>query len=223
MSKYKFIAVVVVLICGPIIFYPPQSYVEGKGDDPKKREIILMQYLAELGSKYNCFFTIEEAWKEGDPINKMESYLVQISTTSGGLQQELENLRQAVPNLTFEFDKRNPQIVHIIDARLTKQNEYGLEKVLKSINFSGSVNDLVVAIGNQGVPVSPPILTDTRESMSQDLSTVVKINEKALKVREALSSFIRLEGRGKVIWIARTKLGEKEVSYIQYHGPKRIS
>lgn len=221
MDKRNLLTVAMVLACGAISFYPFQAHAGRQTEEPKKQETFLMQYLVELGNKYNCFFTIEEAWRDGDPMNKMESYSFQKLSGNEGLQLALGKLRRAVSNFTFEIDKRNPRIVHIIDARLIQQKEYGLEKVLSSIDFKGNINDLVTAISRQGVAISPPVLTDAHEGMTRDSGTIVQMKGKELKVRDVLSNSIPLEGRGRILWIARTKLGKGEVSYVQFRGQKR--
>src|SRR5262245_52409137 len=80
----------------------------------------LTYFLFRLGEKYDCFFTIEEAWEEGEPANSLEAKWVQRLPKKQNLQQELEQLRQVVPNFTYEIDRTNPRIVHLIDSRLVQ-------------------------------------------------------------------------------------------------------
>src|SRR5258705_484413 len=50
-----------------------------------------------------------------------------------------------------------------------------------------------------------------------DFKSKVQIQAKNLTVRSALSDYIPLKGRShKILWIARTKLGAQETSYIQF-------
>ena len=222
MTTCKFMIIAATLVFGITGTHSLRAYTKRHmTDSSKKQEVFLVQYLAELGDAYDCFFTIEEAWKDGEPVNTMESYSAQSPSRSENLQKNLEKLRQTVPNFTFEIDKGNPRIVHIMDIRLAQQKGYGLERVVKNIDFKGNVNDLVTAIGKQGIPVSQPVLTDTHEGMVRDYMTVVNVKGNDLKVRDALSNFIPLEGRSRIIWIARTKLGPGEISNIQFRGPRK--
>lgn len=174
----------------------------------------LVAYLAELGRDHDRFFTIEEAWENGKPTDSIDAHWIQRSSEVG-LQRELERLGRTVPNFTFEVDKVNPRIVHIRDKRLAQQQGYGLEALIKIIDFTGRVNDLPNELHKQGIPISPPPLMDTRDS--RDYTTIAQVKGESLKVRNALSNFIPLEGRrGRILWIARTKLGQQEVTYVYY-------
>jgi|GEM_PF-3082407 len=221
MRGHKIITISAILILGITIIYPVQAYVlKRTQDNSKKQETGLLQYLTRLGDAYDCFFTVEEAWKEGEAKNKIESETLQMPFKRNGLVPELEQLRQSLPLLIFEIDKENPRIIHIIDSRLMQQKGYGLDSVLKSIDFTGSVNELVTEISKQGVPISTPMLTDTHEIMFRDFTTTVQVRGAGLKVRDALSNFIQLNGRGRILWIARTKLGQGEASEILFRGPQ---
>jgi hypothetical protein len=221
MKGCTLIVIALMVICVTRVSNAFPTCSEQQTNDANKQGVLLIPYLAELGRTYNCFFTAEEAWEDNDPMNKVESYLVPRPARSEGLRWELERLRQIVPNFTFEIDKGNPRIVHVMDTRLARQKGYGLDGVLKNIDFSGNINDLVVAISKQGVSISPPALIDTHEGMFQDFTTVVQVKGKSMKVRDALSNFIPLNGRGMILWIARTKIGPGETSYIQFRGSQK--
>ena len=218
MNKYKWLTVAAIFILGVVGVHPLQATGEKFMTETSERQSVpLSQLWVELGKNYDRFFTLEEAWKDGEPWSKLESQRVQRSTEKKTLEQELEQLRQTVPDFNYEINNADSRIVHIIDARLARQKEYGLERVINSIDFTGKVNELSTAIANQGIPVSPPQLMSTHEQA--DYSTVVRVKGEGLKVRNALSNFIPLEGRGRILWIARTKLGQGEVSYIYYLWP----
>jgi hypothetical protein len=181
----------------------------------KTNPLPILNYLVELGKDYDYFFTIEEAWREEDLADSIVNHWVQRSSQKKTVKEELEQLQQAVPNLGYEIDSVNPKIVHIKDMRLTQQKDYGLEAVIKSIEFTGKVHDLVSEINHQGIPVSAPLITFNNETMDYD--TVLQVKGVGLKVRDALSNFIQLEGRrSRILWTARTKLGQREVSYVRY-------
>ena len=162
--------------------------------------------------------TLEEATADSEPINSMEAQCVQMRSMQPSLEQELNQLRQTVPNLTYEIDKTNPRIVHLIDVRLAQVNRYGPEEIIKSMDFKGTVHDLINAIEKLGSTVSSRSLLSTHEQ--PDFSTKVEIKGDNLKVRKALSNFISLEGRGsRVLWVARTKFAPGEVTYVYYPWP----
>ena len=175
----------------------------------------MLNYLFELGKSYNCFFTIEEAWREDDLTDSIINHWLQRTVQNRSLEQELDHLRQSIPNFSYEIDRQNPKIIHINDSRLAQQKDYALEAVIKTIDFTGKVHDMVNEIKRQGIAVSALPITFNNESM--DLTTVVRVRGEGLKVREALSNFIELEGRrSRILWVARTKIGKEEISSIRY-------
>src|SRR5262249_19610396 len=122
--------------------------------NPNEQSLPLIGILFGLGRDYNSFFTIEEGALDGEPSNKLESEWTRRTLGKSNLFQELEQLRQNVPDFSYEFDSTNPRIVHIIDARLKRQKGYGLEQTIKTIDFTGTVNELLSEIGKHGIPVS---------------------------------------------------------------------
>lgn len=175
--------------------------------------------LSGLGEDYNCFFTIEEAWQEDEPANKLESEWTHRSGKKGGLVQELDQLRRDVPEFGYELGTVDTRIVHVIDTRLRGQDGYAIERTIASLDFKGLVNALPDAIGKQGIPISLPPWQFTHEQ--RDGSTVVVVNAVGLKVRDALSNFVKLDGRDRVLWIARTKLEKGAITYVHYPWPGR--
>ena len=223
MNIRKLMIVAALLIFGTTIAPAPQALGNRPmNETPANQSVFLREYLVQLGKDYDRFFTLEEAWKDGESMNMLEFEWVQGFSEMKGLQQDLERLRQTVPNFTFETNKQNPRIIHIIDARLKRLKGYGLESTIQSIDFTGTVDELVTAIGEHGMPVSPRGVSDISEGLSQDYRTEVHVKGKGLKVRDALSNFISLDGRGRVIWIARTKIGQREMSYVHFHGAPKL-
>ena len=176
--------------------------------------------LIALGEDYNCFFTLEEAWQEGEAAVKLESASIRRSTDKGGLIQELEKVRQNVPDFSYEFNPVNPRVVHVIDARLKRQKSYALDGTITKLDFNGAINGLPNEIQKQGIRISTPTGQDTHEH--RDGTTIVHVSGDGLSVRDALSNFINLDGRGKILWIARTKLDPGAISYVFYPWPGKI-
>jgi len=175
----------------------------------------MLNYLVELGKKYNCFFTIEEAWREDNLMDSISNHLLQRASQNMSLEQELNRIRQSIPNFSYELDRTNPKIVRIKDSRLAQQKDYALDAVIKTIDFTGKVHDLVNEINRQGIPVSALPITFNNETL--DSVTIVQVKGEELKVRDALSNFIELEGRrSRILWVARTKIGKEEISSVRY-------
>lgn len=218
MNLHKSITVVTLLMVAAVamvLLLSQKTRPMAQASGNQAMSLPLLDYLVELGKADDRFFTIEEAWKGDKPMNSLEAQWIQRPLEQKSLQQELERLRGGVPNFSYEIDKANSRIVHIKDARLAQQKGYGLESVIQRIDFMGKVNELPSAIGKLGIPVSLPVVMDIRQSL--DHMTEVQVKGEGLKVRDALSNFVPLEGRrGRLLWIARTKLNQGEVSYVYY-------
>ena len=190
------------------VFMPPGQ---------QNQKMLVKDFLVQLGNDHNRYFTIEEGWNEGESMNAMEAHWIETSTEHAGLEQELAHLRQTVPNFTYEIDRANPQVVHIIDARLEQKKDYALEHVVHNIDFKGTAQDLVIALNKLGIPISPPYTSATNESFSN--GGQVSIRAENLKVRDVLTNSIRTEGRDRrILWIARSKLERGERASIYFYG-----
>lgn len=207
-------------ICAIVVFFVAAgvALAQDNKESSVTVKVPLRQRLVEIGQTYNCFFTLEEAWEADESRNVMESRESHTYARKQGLILELDELRQNVPNVRYEIDKNNPRIIHVIDSRLTQSN-YGLESIINNIDFNGRLHELITTIAKQKIPIALPILMDIHEGMFQDTRTTIQVKGNNLKVRDALSEFIPLAGRSRILWIARTKLGENQISYIHFVGP----
>src|SRR5215470_6708521 len=108
------------------------------------------------------------------------------------LRNALNSLQRVAPNLIYIVSRENPRIIHIIDSRLTRQSQYGLETIVKKIDFTGAVGELVVELSKLGAPIQPPPIMDIHEARFMDSQSQVKVVGQGLKVREILSNYIPL-------------------------------
>ncbi len=182
----------------------------------QQETIPLLEFLVETGKTYNCFFTIEEAWQNGESINQVEATKLEKSLAKDSLRSALESLRQAAPNLMYMISKENPRIIHIIDTRLMRQSQYGLENIVKNINFTGTTGELLDELSKMGVSIQRPGLMDIHEARLINSQTKVKVVGQGLKARDILSNYIPLNDHGRVLWIARTRLASGEISSIHF-------
>lgn|SRR5262249_8132564 len=178
----------------------------------QKENVSLLEFLRETGNINNCFFTIEEAWQDGEAFNQVESTRINKAFAGAKTQSALQSLRESAPNLTYTVSKQNPNIIHLTDVRLLRQGRYGVESIVTHINFEGTSGELIDELRNRGVSVQRPALLDISEARRLKSDAKMKVNGSGLKVREILSGFTTLENRGRILWIARTKLGTNEVT-----------
>ncbi|HKX26917.1 MAG TPA: hypothetical protein VJ302_04410 [Blastocatellia bacterium] len=206
----------------------PAETAAAAGHGTSQPPATLLSLLAETGNSYNRYFTIESAWKDGEAINKMESTVIEppsipASEAKNGLQLTLDALKQKVSNLTFIQNPSNDRIIHVIDSRLLKQDGYGLSHTVKNLEFSGTVEDLLKSFRAQGIPVGPPTSLSLHEMLFYDAGTPVEVKGRNSQVRTLLSNCLPLEGRSRILWVARTRLGQGEVSQVQFIGARKQS
>jgi hypothetical protein len=193
-----------------------KSYATDNTAFQQQEDVTLLEFLYEVGKTYDCFFTIEEAWQDGEPSNQVEATRIERSLSKNNLRNALNSLQQAAPNLIYVVSRENPRIVHIIDSRLTRQSQYGLETIVKRVDFTGTVGELVNELSRLGVPIQPPPMVDIHEARFMNSQTKVKVIGQGLKVRGILSNYIPLDDHGRILWIARTCLASGEISNIQF-------
>jgi hypothetical protein len=179
----------------------------------------VQELLADLAKKNDVTFTLEEAILEDGGMGRIRSFRHRMPLENMDLKAALDDLAQKVPNLSWRADANNPKIIHIIDDHLLNRKGYALESTINDIDFSGTVSGLVDAIAAKGVPVSSVGLFDSHELLVTDFITTVQVKGKSLKVRDALSDFVPLQGRGPILWIAETHVnGSDPNSYIRFRG-----
>jgi len=224
MTNQKLTTVVSLLVLGVVSAGAHSHTAKGQGSMIEAQATLpvsLGRLLYELGDTYDVFFTIEEAWSDSRRIDSLESHVLQRKSNKEDIQQELEELRQVIPNFTFQVNEASPRIFHIIDGRLAQQQGYGLDSILTMIDFTGKVRDLITEISDQGAPILQRnffVIGDP--FMLSDRITVLHVQGEGLKVRDALSNFIPLDEYNRVIWTTITRIGANETS-INFRGPRR--
>ena len=184
---------------------------------PNDQLIPLSNILVEIGSRYGYFFTIEEAWKDGGRLKRLESDFLERPSPGQNIQEALKNLSQLVPRVRYTIDKANPKIVHIIDSELVEQRGYALDHEVSNIDFKGSLYKLVGTFAQQGIPISTMGSIDAQDVSIADFKTVVQVKGKQLSIRSALSDFVPLDGRtSPILWRANTKLGPNATTYVWF-------
>jgi hypothetical protein len=175
--------------------------------------------LAEVATKNGVTFTIEEALLKGGAMDHIRSFRHRTPPDGTGLEAVLDELSQSVPNFTWHADPNNAKVIHIVDDHLLRRQGYALDRIIDDIDFSGTVLELVDAIAAKGIPVSATGPVGTDDLLSMEGVTRVKVKAKGLRVRDALSDFVALDGRGPILWTAETHVdGSDQTTYIRFRG-----
>jgi len=217
-SKYKVVAVALLLIGNVMAIYALRTQkANDVNNQDSDQSVTVSNVLDEIGNKYGYFFTLEETWDNGAVMNRIQSHRLQRPALGNDVWQDLTALSRLVPDMTYKVDETNPKIVHIIDAGLSHRPGYALDEKIDSIDFSGTLFDLVKHLETHGLRVSSRGAVDTHELSTIDFGTQVHVTGKQLSVRQALSDFIPLEGRSnRLLWVARTKNGSGEISFVRF-------
>lgn len=191
------------------------STIRGHLKDSSQQTITLRQRLEEIGEKFDRHFTLEIVVDAERVAATMERESLIKKPLRKTLSQELEQLRQTIPNLDYKVNETS-KVIRVIDKRVVKRSNYALEQVVRDISFDGRMFDFVNEIGKKGPAVSSRGMVDTYEALGGDYTIRVNIQANNKTVRELLTNYISLEGRGKILWIATTYTGKDSTTYIRY-------
>lgn len=182
-------------------------------------DVQVRQLLADVGTKNGVTFTIEEALVKGGPMDHLRSSRHRTPPEGMSVKAVLDDLSQSVPHFTWYTDPNNSKIIHIVDDHLLHRPGYALDRVIDDMDFSGTVMELVDAIAAKGIPMSSAGPASTEDLLLTDGITRAQVKGKSLRVRDALSDFVPLEGRGPILWIAETRVdGSDQTSYVRFRG-----
>jgi hypothetical protein len=186
----------------------------------EKPDATVEERLGQLGRKYGVIFTIGEGVFESEhnDIARLRSYRYKPGEATD-VSDALDDMAHSVPDFTWEKDAQNPRIYHIIDASVERIRSYALNQFVDDIDFSGPTYALVQALAAKGVPVSPYGTSVTGELSFIDFRSLGHIRARGLSVRDILTQFLPLDGRGSVLWIARTSMdGKDRTTYVRFMG-----
>jgi hypothetical protein len=186
---------------------------------PQDQPVPLSSALQAMGTDYDRFFTIEESLPDDGMSLLLRSRPVVRPGKKFGLIRELEELRRTVPGFTYYVSRREPRVIHVIDAALARRKDYGMSAVVPRIDFTGTLMALTSAIEMQGIPVAPSLVHDADTFPFLDFSTKVKVSARRMSVRDVLTDFIPLRGHSsRILWFAETKAGQKEKTLVEFRG-----
>jgi len=191
----------------------------GAASSTRDHDITLIEVLVDLGTRSGVTFTIEEAVAKDGVMDHLRHFKNGTLSKGSELKPALDFLVQTVPNFSYRSDPHNPKIIHIIDDRLIRRPGYALDQVVDNLEFSGRVGELVDAIARKGVPISSMGPFDASELMFTDFRSTLQLKGTGLVVRDILSDFISLTGRGPILWFAQTALeGSDTTTYVRFQG-----
>jgi len=141
-----FVAVILTL---PSLGGVNPSSQQGRPDDTTEPRIALGNALPRVGNACGCFFTLEEASRNGETRRSMEAAYVPERIRQSP-QQAMDAMTVIVPTFTYAVDEVDSRIIHIKDKRLSGIEHYGLDQTIGPFESQGDVGGLVNAIAKLG-------------------------------------------------------------------------
>jgi hypothetical protein len=193
-----------------------QPSISGRHDNVQTsaQPLVLRQVLYQLGKKCGCYFTLEQAHSGNQTLGQMEGTPLPQELLAESPQQVMDHLTRVVPNFTYQVDKVDARVIHIIDARVLSRAGYLLDQYVGPLEYDGKLEGLVTAMAKQGIRVSPKaFLTIGTPDDLVDYHTVVHVRVNSASVRTVLTAFMPLEEEmaGKLLWIARPNLDDPKL------------
>ena len=186
--------------------------------------------LGDLGEKHDRYFTIEDVAIQGEvPLRSYHAerrcpFSRRCDTTapaSKTLEAELDQIHRDNPNFRYRVDQNNSKIVHVIDDRLRNRSNYPMDSVVASVQFDGTLWDLVKYLSGRGIALNYMSGSLGLDSVV-DVQTKVTISTPRATVRSVLSDFIKLDGRGpRILWESQTSLESDAHVDVWYPGAIR--
>jgi hypothetical protein len=182
--------------------------------------------LTDLGEKYDRYFTLEDVMPQEGPLRSYHlerdcPYGGRCDTTLPGLhsvEQELDEISRGNSDFRYEVDSREPKLIHIVNDRLKTRADYPLNEHLHSVQFAGTLWDLVKYLRGRGVPLNYMVGVIGPDSL-MDVSTKVSIKVQNATVREVLSDFVTLDAsRSRILWESQTDFQPGSTVDVWYPG-----
>jgi hypothetical protein len=188
-------------------------------------KVSLAGLLADLGAKYDRYFTIEDVMIRGEiPLRSYHAERVcpmtgRCDSTHPAVkdpEEELDAIAQDNSNFQYEVDKNNPKIVHVIDKRLSARSDYPMSETIDTVQFEGTTWDFVKYLHGRGVALNYMAGGLGLES-AVDVQTKITIKVLRATVRRLLSDFIILDAnRSRILWESQTELRSNAVVDVWY-------
>lgn len=137
------------------------------------------------------------------------------------LEESIAKLSREVPGFEFRRNERNPKIIHAIDKRLLKLDDYDLDEEV-DFEYSGVLGELSRALQRK-LPAIGPKTSGLVGEVFDDHVTETEVRAKGETVRQILTEAAPPKGYGPILWRAETTISEGEAkTTVQFYGPNRI-
>lgn len=200
-----------------VLVIPCHSLAEGEKAAARQS---LGAYTIDVGSRFDCYFTIEDVRPVSGPHQSLCDTPVRIAGNKRSLAEVLDELREDLPTFDIVVPKENTGVVHIIDRRLVETQNNALNRRV-TVDYRGGLQSLVSYLGTHlHLPVrSGSILIGMGPAVC-DEATQVSVKGQGLVVRRALTDYLPLSQYNRLLWEATTDVigGKNLETSVKYTG-----
>lgn len=136
------------------------------------------------------------------------------------MEQTLEKLSKELPGVRFVRNKRHPRVIHAIDKRLLKLDDYVVEKKV-DLKYNGVIGNISRKL-NETLPAIGPRTFGVIGEVFDDSVTEANIAAKEKRIRDILTDAVPLKSYDPILWRGWTaKRDGAWFTEIQFYGPRR--
>ncbi|MDB5343363.1 MAG: hypothetical protein JWP89_1740 [Schlesneria sp.] len=180
-------------------------------------------FLDECGDRLDCYFTLEAV-----RLTEFE-YTCRCYETSwdqNKLPQTKDELvtmlRRGMKDTEVFVDKRNPQVIHIVEKPPADYQRYPLTERV-TVDFEGSAPKLVDSLGSslKSLRLKSGSLIRAGRIPPHDYGTPVKVEAKNAIARDVLTQAIPTTGYSRLMWTATSYRDDEKKwqTQLHLHGP----
>ncbi len=165
--------------------------------------------------------TVETAWPDPEGLDGSVNFWHEAHREYANADAFLAFLKQSkkLAALSFEKDKRQPDVIHVVDRRLIGLRGYALDKKL-NLEFAGDVRQLCWTLQRRIGNLAPASGgSGSAELGWSDFATEICLSEKDRQVRGLLTDAVAVKCYNWSLWKATTDLNERHMpTTVVYHG-----
>jgi hypothetical protein len=223
--KTKVMKVSIIALCTAITMCACVTARSGYAVAGEEHSDIFGGYLAEMGARLNCHFTVESVGASTTidmPNGKPLIVPVGNNTILDGMvnvgSEDIKNIDAMVSflnkvSIQWDYPKqeihlladkieKDKTIIRIRDARLSDVAGYVLNKKV-SVEYDGNPDGLLKLLSNKEGLIQPQVVFSTH-SVGNDYSTPIRVAVKDTPIRDLLTECISLSNYNRIIWSSKT-------------------
>jgi len=211
-------AIVIFVVLLPSLLVAEENAVR---HTPSNKHEFWEHYLYKTGKSLGCHFTIEILVRGLDDPKSSSQFFVDDDKEVNTVDAVIDKVSKNMKGFTFVKNKKNPQVVHVIDDDLRKISAYPIDQKM-DLEYSGFLAEMSEAIEKTYPTLGPRRSGEVSQFLIGDPKTKVEVDVKDTTVRDILTDCVPLKGYQPLLWRAETEQAKgKHKTILQYYGPVR--